>query len=169
MVGQLNIIKLLLDHGADPNLADSSTITPAETAIRHNQDDSLKLLLLYGASVDKPNLLHYLVQNSRFQTKRWDKKIRMVKLLWSFGAKINEKNKAGLNIFDVMNDEHFPRIASHALTPILQKLLTKPMSLKAASRLQIKRNISAKQYIAGIQSLQPLPRQVIAYLHHTSE
>lgn len=53
-----NILKLLLNAGADPNLANNSDTTPLKRAIQSGRIETVKLLLEYGADL-------YRIDNSR--------------------------------------------------------------------------------------------------------
>ncbi|MDB6052810.1 MAG: Ankyrin repeat protein [Verrucomicrobiales bacterium] len=51
--GQPNVVKLLLDNGADPNLISASFTTPLYTAVTAGRKDMVELLLSRGADVNK--------------------------------------------------------------------------------------------------------------------
>jgi hypothetical protein len=50
--GHLAVVRLLLEAGADPNLADSNDITPLMVATRGSQVEALRLLVAQGVAVN---------------------------------------------------------------------------------------------------------------------
>jgi ankyrin repeat protein len=49
----LEVLKLLLDEGADPNIPDNEGNTPLDTAIKNKNDEVISLLKSYGARCSK--------------------------------------------------------------------------------------------------------------------
>jgi len=47
--GGLEVMKILLRNGADPNARSSNGVTPLSTAKRHSKQDRVSLLMQYGA------------------------------------------------------------------------------------------------------------------------
>jgi ankyrin repeat protein len=85
--GHLAAVRLLLDRGADPNLAVSGDGTPLIMAAREGYADIVALLLDRGASIDKivPDDENALIQASG------EGHIQVVKLLVSRGADVNAR------------------------------------------------------------------------------
>ena len=89
------IVKLLLEHGANPNLDKYKICTPLLLACSKNNDneDVIKLLLEYGADPNK-----VIFKNlSPLVCVAKDNKYKLVKLLLEYGA---EKKINGVNIVD---------------------------------------------------------------------
>lgn len=55
MMGNTSVACLLLENGADPNMADCFGITPAHDAARTGFLETLRVLVDYGASVNVPD------------------------------------------------------------------------------------------------------------------
>jgi ankyrin repeat protein len=56
--GHINIVRMLLDAGADPNLLQGEGVTPLVEAVRKQNIEIIKLLLVHGAKVDLPGLYY---------------------------------------------------------------------------------------------------------------
>ena len=82
-----NNMKILLEHGADPNIKDRHQRTPLEICYLYDSPDMLKLLLENGANPnnlgkhDKPLLIRCV----------WTSNIKMVKMLLEHGADVEKK------------------------------------------------------------------------------
>ena len=57
--GNIDMIKLLLEYGADPNKGDNSKNRPLQSSVdfRHQNNDIAKLLLEYGANINGTNVM----------------------------------------------------------------------------------------------------------------
>ncbi|XP_059426270.1 cyclin-dependent kinase 4 inhibitor D [Carassius carassius] len=55
MMGCTSVARVLLDHGADPNVQDRCGVTPAHDAARTGFLDTLRVLVEHGASVNVPD------------------------------------------------------------------------------------------------------------------
>ena len=86
-VGRLDIVRLLLDHGADPNLSEEQFAPKGkalDSAVYHGRYDIAKLLLERGAFPNPP------VESSGdalWVSREWRKNRKMEDLLLSYGAK----------------------------------------------------------------------------------
>lgn len=91
------IIKLLLDYGADPNLKDKKGNTPIDIAIENESNEIIKLLLDHGANKDMKNLegvtpLGKAIINDDVEAAR---------LLLQSGANPNEMMNMAPNLIDL--------------------------------------------------------------------
>jgi ankyrin repeat protein len=50
--GHINIVRMLLEHGADPNVSEAGGFTPLQTASASGNTDLVRLLMEHGASLD---------------------------------------------------------------------------------------------------------------------
>ena len=84
--GNLEMVNLLLDHGADVNLADINGVTPLRQAVKNGYTEIVKLLLEHKANINcsvfGDTLMH-------IATCRGDGYLEIVKLLVEYGAAIN--------------------------------------------------------------------------------
>jgi 60kDa lysophospholipase len=60
--GQLNMVQFLIDNGADVNVSDRWGATPLQDAIRHHQDDIVKILQAAGGNAQKSGLTRSFCQ-----------------------------------------------------------------------------------------------------------
>ncbi|KJV97530.1 ankyrin repeat family protein [Orientia tsutsugamushi str. Sido] len=95
----LDIVSLLLNSGADPNLCDNLHFSPLHKACMRNNEDIVKLLLDYEVNVNVPNIwhsapLHYAARFGLPNT---------VKLLLNHGAIVDLQNSNGNTpLYDVI-------------------------------------------------------------------
>jgi ankyrin repeat protein len=89
--GRADIMKLLLDHGADTELVDDVGETPLRYAAV-NSLDATNLLLEYGAAVDAPGLGGQTPLLGA--AARGD--IKQMNSLLAHGAQVNAQSKAGI-------------------------------------------------------------------------
>ena len=92
--GYLEIVKLLLDKGADPNAITKDNCTALQTAAERGYREIVELLLDKGANLDDrmgngKTALHLAAENGRRE---------IVELLLDRGANINNKTETGLII-----------------------------------------------------------------------
>lgn len=62
--GNVDIIKVLLNAGADPNLAAINDYTPLSAAVEADKEDSMRLLIQAGA--DPSKISHFVSNNSEY-------------------------------------------------------------------------------------------------------
>jgi ankyrin repeat protein len=84
--GTLEIVRLLLDHGADPN---SEHGWPLQTAAAAGHEEVVKLLLEHGADVNKNTTNSNFLAGTALQAAVEAGKVEMVALLLSSGADVN--------------------------------------------------------------------------------
>ncbi|HEY4089660.1 MAG TPA: ankyrin repeat domain-containing protein [Bryobacteraceae bacterium] len=106
--GDAAITKLLLEHGADPNLPSRSGNTPLHDAALHGDAEAISLLLAHGARIDTPTLddnstaLHLAASFDRLDA---------VKALVHHGANTTIKNAAGFTAADLAVKNKFADVA----------------------------------------------------------
>jgi len=98
-IGNIEIIKLLLDKGTNINAQNFSKTTPLYIAVLNNNFDLVNLLLSKGADVNISDILGktplMLALQSVENQKDSDTSYKMVKLLLDNGAGLNAKDKNG--------------------------------------------------------------------------
>jgi len=90
--GQKEVVELLLDQGADPDIAELERgSTPFTEAAIHNHAEIVKLMVARGVDVDR----RLFYGNTVLHIKAKTGDIELVDLLLSLGADINAKNNKG--------------------------------------------------------------------------
>jgi serine/threonine protein kinase len=94
--GNVEMLELLLEHGANINAKDNSGITPLHAAIQTGNLSITKWLLEHGASINAKNNsgttpLHYVIQQLAMPYDN----LGMLKLLLEHGANLNVKDNNG--------------------------------------------------------------------------
>ncbi|PKB15326.1 ankyrin repeat domain-containing protein [Flavobacterium sp. 5] len=107
--GHLSLVKLLLDKGADPNIASNNSfkVAPIHSACAISHFDIAQLLIKHGANVNAKQMqgftpLHSAAHNG--ETK-------LSKLLIDNGAEINAKTDNGLTPLFMANEKNFQETA----------------------------------------------------------
>lgn len=108
--GYLSLLKLLLDKGANPNIASNNQfkVAPIHSACAISAFDIVELLIKHGADVNAKQMqgvtpLHSAAHNG--QTK-------LSKLLIDNGAEINAKMENGQTPLFMANEKNFQEIAA---------------------------------------------------------
>lgn len=87
-VGKEKLMRWLLDHGADPNLAHDQAPSALRTAVvTEKGGDAVRLLLEHGAALEPPNILHFAINAQATMSDRAC--VERVKQLVRAGADIN--------------------------------------------------------------------------------
>lgn len=101
-----DILELLLNYKADPNLKTSSGIVPLITAINTNNDKAVKLLLRYGADPNIPNSKGEIPLFHAIHVKNTKAIMQLLKA----GSKYTCGEKSGLHFAVKMNDPECCRL-----------------------------------------------------------
>ena len=88
-----DIVKLLLDRGADPNMGDANGTTPLILAHNKGHPAVIELLLGAGADINKANNMGSTVLHEA--AARWDN-LGYVQMLLEAGADPNVENRSGV-------------------------------------------------------------------------
>ena len=105
-LGNLKIVKALLDAGADPEIKGVFGATPLIRAVLEEHFDVLALLLEYGILLDRRDdsgntaLMHAVEDGS----------LEAVRSLISAGADLNMKNQAGLTLLQIAENSEEPEL-----------------------------------------------------------
>jgi ankyrin repeat protein len=108
--GDAAIMKLLLDHGADPNLPSQAGSTPLQDAALRGDAESITLLVSHGARIDTPALddgstaLHLAASFDRLDA---------VKALVRHGADITLKNAKGFTAAELAFRNKFADVSAY--------------------------------------------------------
>jgi ankyrin repeat protein len=94
--GFMPIVKLLLEHGANPDISNFNKITPLLYAVRYNNYEICSLLLEYGSDVN----LQDIYGNSPLIGAAKNGKMEIVELLLSYGANVDIQDHEKLKALD---------------------------------------------------------------------
>jgi uncharacterized protein len=107
--GHLSLVELLLEKGADPNIASNNhfKVAPIHSSCAISHFDITELLIRYGADVNAKQTqgitpLHEAAHNGQ---------IKLLKLLLDMGADINAKMENGRTPLFMANEKHFQETA----------------------------------------------------------
>jgi uncharacterized protein len=101
-----DMVRLLLDQGADPNLKDSKENTALMVAAKSNQLPNLKLLIAKGANLNLQNNLGYTALRTAADYNR----VEVARLLLENGANPNLKDNEGLTPLTVAEQRNYPEL-----------------------------------------------------------
>ncbi len=101
-LGLIDIMKLLLKHGADVNVRVANNQTPLQLAVKHNHIDAVQLLLDSGATVDDED--DYGNTALIIATREGHEEI--AEMLIEHTANVDAKNKDGENIWSHIIEKH---------------------------------------------------------------
>lgn len=87
--GSAGMVRLLLDHGADPNLGDGWNATPLSAAVEGESIETMQLLIQRGARVND-----YPGGSSALWRAATDGKAKAVEFLLDHGASFDSGNKS---------------------------------------------------------------------------
>ena len=91
------MMRLLLDRGADPNAVTASGESPFQTALSH--PEALRILLENGAD---PNQILDSTGETPLMTAALDLDVDLVKLLLEYGADVTQVNREGKSVLDML-------------------------------------------------------------------
>ncbi|UCF99096.1 MAG: ankyrin repeat domain-containing protein, partial [Spirochaetaceae bacterium] len=94
MRGECNIVKVLLESGANAHALDAATETPLHLAASRDNREITTLLIKYGANIDYQN--HY--GKFPLQLAAFEGNMDIVELLLANGADLSLKDKWGANL-----------------------------------------------------------------------
>lgn len=118
----LTLINALLEHGANPNVADEDGFTPLMSAIRNRRKDIVDLLLQHGADVNAMDDLEYtplqyaVINNDTLTTKR------LIQQGANVNALTNMHGTVLLSAVSFRNVEIIRMLLEHHIDPNVQDL-----------------------------------------------
>lgn len=121
MEGDLEMVKRLLEQGADINQANSAGDTPLYVASEMGHVEVVRILIENGADINQAESngqtpLMIAVESGHFE---------VVEALLEYGANLNAKTDEGDTAFDMINERVFPEIATLLKTSQQKSLATK--------------------------------------------
>ncbi len=110
--GNLEIIEILLDNGADVNIRSFEGTTPVYNAVKHGHNEAIKLLYRHGANLD---LAAEGIGSTPLHSASYVGNLEAVKELVGLGAKVDPVNNAGLTpLFRAVENRNF-KIAKYLI------------------------------------------------------
>lgn len=98
-----DLVRLLLEHGADVNLADTGLTTPLHWAVEFDNDECIRLLLAHGADTRARDGLGEVP----LHWAAWTGHVKAAQLLLEFDPKSDIPNGGGFIPLDLaMRQEH---------------------------------------------------------------
>ena len=102
--GRLDVVKLLIQNGANVNTAQKGKATPLQLAVISGHIEIAKVLIQNGADVDAVN---YYAFGTVLQTAAWHGHIEMVTMLLQNGADVNSRREGyGTALDDAVQGGH---------------------------------------------------------------
>ena len=108
--GHLSLVKLLLDKGANPNIASNNQfkVAPIHSACAISNYEIAKLLIQHGADVDAKQMQG----NTPLHSAAHNGQTTLATLLLDNGADINARNDKGETPLFMANEKNFQEIAN---------------------------------------------------------
>lgn len=164
-VGQQDIVKSLLDNGANPNIQDSDRKTPLQDAIVYEQADIVKILLsdvrtnvvsglLFATSVQKADIVQILLEHKRIDINLEISGWRALKLA------IYRENKEIVGMLLAKGAKIAPDF-NYALekgnVDIVTMLLTELRNREALNNEKISESVNLEQFLCKLIENSKLP------------
>ncbi|WP_088070551.1 M48 family metallopeptidase [Gottfriedia luciferensis] len=103
----LNMLKLLLDSGADPSIGDQDDWTVLHAAVSMGDKDAIDLLLKYGANINQQDIYG---ETPIFETTYEVDDVKTFQYLVDKGADLTIKNADGMTVNEVAKDNGAKKI-----------------------------------------------------------
>ncbi|KAI7807725.1 cyclin-dependent kinase 4 inhibitor D [Triplophysa rosa] len=113
MMGCTSVARVLLEHGADPNVQDRCGVTPAHDAARTGFLDTLRALVEHGASVNIPDHSGSIPIHIAIREGHWD----VVEYLAPL-SNLSHRDSRGANALDVARAARAPEMVE-VLEPMM--------------------------------------------------
>lgn len=96
---RIDLVKLLVEKGADVNLQSDDEISPLHWAVEYDNEEIVEYLLTHGAKTDSRDKLY----ETPVHWAAWTGHHRSAKLLLSYGGDPTLKNSGGITPIDLAN------------------------------------------------------------------
>ena len=106
----IGIVTVLLEGGADPNLADENGKTALHYAAAFGKDEAVQILIEHGASID----LQDNNGNTALHSAATNGKTKVVSALIELGAALELQNEEGQTPLDVAKNEAIIELLNEA-------------------------------------------------------
>ncbi len=113
-----DIVKILLENGADPNIIKKGEDGPLQYAAMYGHAEAIKLLIKHGADVNrkgayKRTALIYAASDAYYSE---DVKLKIVKMLLEANANVKLKNESGENaLFELITNDNSNTVVAELL------------------------------------------------------